>query len=118
VKLVRVLMLAPLVLVFSLARRRHEAALVTMKVWQLVPWFVIGFLIAGGLRSSGDVSPAFAGAASTAARVLTVLAMAALGLNVDINSVRKIGPKVAMTVTGSLFVMVTIALAIVKWLPR
>jgi uncharacterized integral membrane protein (TIGR00698 family) len=118
VKLVRVLMLAPLVLIFSLVRRRHEAALVTMKVWTLVPWFVIGFLIAGALRSSGEVSAAFASSASTAARVLTVLAMAALGLNVDINAVRKIGPQVALTVTGSLAVMVTIALAIVKWLPR
>jgi uncharacterized integral membrane protein (TIGR00698 family) len=118
VKLVRVLMLAPLVLVFSLVRRRHEAALVTTKVWTLVPWFVIGFLIAGGLRSSGEVSASFATSAGTAARVLTVLAMAALGLNVDINAVRKIGPKVALTVTGSLAVMVTIALAIVKWLPR
>jgi hypothetical protein len=32
--------------------------------------------------------------------------------------VRKIGPKVALTVTGSLAVMVTIALMIVRWIPR
>jgi uncharacterized integral membrane protein (TIGR00698 family) len=118
VKLVRVVMLAPLVLIFSLARRRDEAALVTTKVWALVPWFVIGFLVAGALRSAGQVSVSFASAASTAARVLTVLAMAALGLNVDIQAIRKVGAKVALTVTGSLAVMVTIALMIVKWLPR
>jgi uncharacterized integral membrane protein (TIGR00698 family) len=118
VKLVRVLMLAPLVLIFSLTRQRHEAAAVTTKVWALVPWFVVGFLIAGALRSSGYVNATFASSASTVARVLTVLAMAALGLNVDLNAVRKIGPKVALTVTGSLAVMVTIALMIVKWIPR
>lgn len=117
VKLVRVLMLGPLVVFFAL-RRRNDAALVTMKVWALVPWFVIGFLIAGALRSSGEVSAAFATAAGTAARVLTILAMAALGLNVDLNAVRKIGPKVALTVTGSLVVMVSIALMIVRWIPR
>ncbi len=118
VKLVRVVMLAPLVLIFSLARRRDEAALVTTRVWELVPWFVLGFLIAGALRSSGAVSNSFATSANTAARVLTVLAMAALGLNVDIQAIRKVGAKVALTVTGSLAVMVTIALVIVKWLPR
>lgn len=117
VKLVRVLMLGPLVVFFSL-RRRNEAALATTKIWTLVPWFVVGFLLAGGLRSSGEVSASFATSASTTARVLTVLAMAALGLNVDLNAVRKIGPKVALTVTGSLAVMVTIALMIVRWLPR
>jgi uncharacterized integral membrane protein (TIGR00698 family) len=115
VKLVRVLMLAPLVLICSLVRRRGKAALVATPIWSLVPWFVIGFLIAGALRSAGAVNPALTTSAGTAARVLTVLAMAALGLNVDINAVRRIGPKVALTVTGSLAVMVSIALVIVKW---
>ena len=50
--------------------------------------------------------------------MLTVLAMAALGLNVDVHAIRRVGPKVAATVTGSLAVMVTIALVIVKWIPR
>jgi uncharacterized membrane protein YadS len=75
-------------------------------------------MLAGGLRSSGAVSVPFADAARDSARVLTILAMAALGLNVDIHAIRKVGPKVAMTVTGSLAVMVTIALVIVKLLPR
>ena len=118
VKLVRVLMLGPVVVACSLVRRRNAASLVPMRVTEIVPWFVIGFILAAGLRSSGDVSPAVASAASSSARVLSVLAMAALGLNVDINAIRKVGPKVALTVTGSLAVMVTIALAIVKWLPR
>ncbi len=118
VKLVRVLMLGPLVVIFSLRRRRNAAMIGSMKITEIVPWFVIGFLLAAALRSSGDVNTAFAISSGTAARVLTVLAMAALGLNVDLKAIRKIGPKVALTVTGSLAVMVTIALAIVKWLPR
>lgn len=117
VKLVRVLMLGPLVLVFSL-RRRSASAPVRAGLGDLVPWFVLGFMIAGALRSLGAVSTTFADTARDAARILTILAMAALGLNVDIQAIRKVGPKVALTVTGSLIVMVTIALAIVRWLPR
>ena len=118
VKLVRVLMLAPLVLICSLLKRRDEAALVKMHIWSLVPWFVIGFLLAGALRSAGAIGSPLAVSAGTAARVLTVLAMAALGLNVDIQAIRKVGAKVALTVTGSLVVMATFALIVVKWLPR
>jgi uncharacterized integral membrane protein (TIGR00698 family) len=118
VKLVRVLMLGPLVVVLSLWSRRKGDGRSEPGFGQLVPWFVIGFVIAGALRSAGAVSVPFSDAARDAARVLTVLAMAALGLNVDIQAIRKVGAKVALTVTGSLAVMVTIALAIVKWLPR
>ncbi len=119
VKLVRVLMLGPLVVVLSLwSRRKGAGRTAEAGFGQLVPWFVIGFVIAGALRSAGAVNVPFADFARDSARVLTVLAMAALGLNVDIQAIRKVGAKVALTVTGSLAVMVTIALAIVKWLPR
>lgn len=130
VKLVRVLMLGPLVVVLALRRRRQEramherltespgAALAQTGIGQLLPWFVAGFIAAGALRSAGVVSVPFADTARDSARALTVLAMAALGLNVDIHAIRRVGPKVAMTVTGSLAVMVTIALAIVHVLRR
>jgi uncharacterized integral membrane protein (TIGR00698 family) len=118
VKLVRVLMLGPLVILFSLRRRRGEVSIKKASIGELLPWFVVGFMIAGTLRSVGAVSVPLADSARDAARALTVLAMAALGLNVDIGAIRKVGPKVALTVTGSLVVMVTIALAIVRWLPH
>ncbi|MFI5245931.1 MAG: YeiH family protein, partial [Gemmatimonadales bacterium] len=118
VKLVRVLMLGPLVVVLSVRRRRVDAALAGAGIGELLPWFVVGFIVAGALRSSGVVSLPFADSARDSARVLTVLAMAALGLNVDIHAIRKVGPRVAATVTGSLLVMVTIALVIVRWIPR
>lgn len=130
VKLVRVLLLGPLVVVLSVRERRRErrehraltdspsAALARTGWATLVPWFVIGFLVAGTLRSIGAVSVPFADSARDAARALTVLAMAALGLNVEIQAIRRVGLKVAATVTGSLAVMITIALVIVRWLPR
>ena len=128
VKLVRVLMLGPLVVVLSLRRRRNErrahaqltdsptVTLARTGAGALLPWFVVGFMLTGALRSAGVVTAPFGDAARDGARILTVLAMAALGLNVDIQAIRKVGPKVALTVTGSLAVMVTIALVIVRGL--
>jgi uncharacterized integral membrane protein (TIGR00698 family) len=114
VKLVRVLMLGPLVVVLSLRRRKVDAALTSTGIGKLLPWFVVGFMVAGALRSTHAVSIPFADGARDFARTLTILAMAALGLNVDIQAIRKVGPKVALTVTGSLAVMVTVALVIVR----
>jgi uncharacterized integral membrane protein (TIGR00698 family) len=119
VKLVRVLVLGPLVVVLSLIERRRAAGARSQTgIAKLVPWFVVGFLVAGALRSSHAVSVPFADGAREYARVLTVFAMAALGLNTDIQAIRRVGPKVAATVTGSLAVMVTFALLIVRVLPR
>jgi len=123
VKLVRVLLLGPLVLVLALRerRRRRSVALTspppTVGGGALVPWFVAGFLLAGALRSAGVVSPDAGDAARNVARVLTVLAMAALGLGVDVRAIRRVGPRVAATVTASLAVMVAMGLGIVRWLP-
>lgn len=114
VKLVRVLMLGPLVVVLSLRRRKVDAALANTGMGRLLPWFVVGFMVAGALRSVGAVSIPFADTMRDSARALTVLAMAALGLNVDIHAIRKVGPKVALTVTGSLAVMISVALVIVR----
>ncbi len=128
VKLVRVLMLGPLIVVLSI-RRKHvdtkagdtkvaDARVADARVADILPWFVAGFMIAGALRSSGVVSAPLGDHARDAARVLTILAMAALGLNVDLRAIQRVGAKVALTVTGSLAVMVTIALAVVRLLPR
>ena len=114
VKLVRVLMLGPVVVAVSLRRRRVDAALSNTGIGKLLPWFVVGFMIAGVLRSTGVVSIPIADNARDAARTLTILAMAALGLNVDLQAIRKVGPKVALTVTASLAVMISIALVIAR----
>src|ERR1043166_7371855 len=58
VKLVRVLMLGPVVLFFAL-RHRGEAGtgdqLVRFRLTRYVPWFIIGFLLLAALRSAGGI---------------------------------------------------------------
>lgn len=112
VKLTRVLLLGPVVLLLSLTE--HHAA--HLKWWRAVPWYIVGFAVASALRTF-EVIPASTGdLVREAARALTVVAMAGLGLAVDIHVVRKVGPRVGSTVLVSLALMLTLSLALVRLL--
>ncbi len=97
VKLVRVLMLGPVVLVLSLAGQRlfgGDGAARRPPLHRLVPWFIIGFLLLATVRSSGTVPEAVLPPVALVANLLTVLAMAALGLGVDVRTVARAGVRV------------------------
>lgn len=118
VKLVRVLMLGPMVIFFSVrppARDKAEGAgRARLAVGKLVPWFIIGFVILAGLRSVGVLPALLADPMAGVSRWLTVGAMAALGLGVDVRSVRKVGKPVAAAVIGSLLVLLIVAITLIK----
>jgi uncharacterized integral membrane protein (TIGR00698 family) len=118
VKLARVLMLGPVVLFFSM-RTAHGDRHVDRRAWELVPWFVAGFVVLAVLRGLGFVSGEVAGAATTAARWLTILAMAGLGLSVDAAAVRRAGIRVVVTVSLSLLALLGFAILFIRFLgPR
>ncbi|MBI2407362.1 MAG: putative sulfate exporter family transporter [Gemmatimonadetes bacterium] len=109
VKLTRVLLLGPVVLALSLTE--HHAA--HIRWWRAVPWYIIGFAIASALRTL-DVIPATHGdLIRDGARLLTVMAMAGLGLAVDLPAVRRVGPRVGSTVLMSLAMMLSMSLVLV-----
>lgn len=111
VKLVRVLMLGPVVLALSL-RTGGKGRPNGLPIRPLVPWFILGFLALAGLRSAGAIpEPALPPIADGAA-YLTVVAMAALGLGVDIRVVAGAGPRVTLAVVGSLLVLVALSLGL------
>ncbi len=110
VKLMRVLLLGPVVLVLSFTE--HHAA--HLKWWRAVPWYIVGFSLTSALRTL-DVIPAEAGdIVREVARALTVVAMAGLGLAVDLAAVRRVGPRVGATVVVSLALMLGLSLALVR----
>jgi uncharacterized membrane protein YadS len=120
VKLVRVLTLGPIVVGFSLfgrALRKDGAGYSTatrFNPFQLVPWFIIGFLVLAALRSF-EILPASAAApVLRVASLLTVVSMAALGLGVDITILRRVGGKVTAAVTLSLLLLLLMSLGIVR----
>lgn len=120
VKLVRVLMLGPVTLVLGLihagqARREGRTSGKKLKLSQLVPWFIVVFLVLMGLRSLGVIPEVVLVPLDHAVTVMTVVAMAGLGLMVDPRSVARAGPRVAAVAAISAlmiggFAVATIAL--------
>jgi uncharacterized integral membrane protein (TIGR00698 family) len=109
VKLVRVLMLGPVVLGLSLAQRRDRPAL-----GRLVPWFIIGFVLAAVARTTGVVPASLTAPIRDVATGLTVLSMAALGLAVDVRALARVGHRVVAAVCGSLAVIVVVSVLLVR----
>ena len=113
IKLVRVLMLGPVVLGFSLfaSRLRPASAAYTiserrrLRLTELVPWFIIGFLAVLAIRSVGLIPDAALPAITRIAALMTTVAMAALGLGVDVRVIARTGVRVTLAVTVSLIVL-------------
>lgn len=128
VKLVRVLMLGPVVLLMSLlaSKLRDETDEPAPKVTagdrpkpgklvfhQIIPWFIVGFLVVAGIRSTGMIPNAVLHMTALIANLLTTVSMAALGLGVDIRVVAKAGLRVTGAVTLSLVVLGLISLGLI-----
>ncbi|MBV8790666.1 MAG: putative sulfate exporter family transporter [Pseudolabrys sp.] len=121
VKLVRVLMLGPVVLGLSLLARNLRTDLTGVRTnqsrpdWQeLVPWFIRGFLVVLIVRSLGLIPRVALPPITHIAAALTTIAMAALGLGVDIRVVTKGGVRVTLAVTASLIVLGLISYALIR----
>nr|WP_043748923.1 putative sulfate exporter family transporter [Methylobacterium nodulans] len=120
VKLVRVLMLGPVVVIFSLLARHlpPEGAPAPRRAGppgftKLVPWFILGFLALASFRSLGLIPEAASRPVTQLAGYLTVVSMAALGLGVDLRVLARVGGRVTLAVTGSLAVLLAISLVLI-----
>jgi uncharacterized integral membrane protein (TIGR00698 family) len=111
VKLVRVLLLGPVILFYAFRNRKvGEQKLSTGSV---VPWFIAGFLVLAAARSLGFIPAEVAGPVREVSRWMTVLAMAALGLGVDVRVLGRVGARVIATVTASLVVLITLSAVLI-----
>jgi uncharacterized integral membrane protein (TIGR00698 family) len=121
VKLVRVLMLGPLVLLLSvIMARRGESSDRPGRLpplHRLVPWFILGFLLMALLRSTGQIPEVLLEPMALTSSLLMVLSMAALGLGVDVRAVAAAGGRVSLVVTLSLLLLGAMALGLVRFLP-
>ena len=94
VKLTRVVMLAPALLVLGLLLGSRDTGLKYSWKEPPIPWFVLGFLAVGAAGSVGLIPAVAKGWLSTTSIFLMVMAMAAMGLNTQLGMIRRAGMKV------------------------
>jgi len=114
VKLVRVLMLGPVVLFFSV--RERDRFTHAPSLGMLVPWFIVGFLALATLRAAGAVPASWISPTRLAATNLTIVAMAALGLTADVRTVARAGSRVIAAVSLSLVLLVVLGISFIHLL--
>ena len=98
VKLARTVLLVPLAIAIGLAHGlRSENRGKSTTVWQqavhAMPWFILGFLGMAILNSLHLFSAEFALALGKIASFLMVMVLAAVGLNVDVKKILRMGPR-------------------------
>ena len=118
VKLGRVMLLGPLVLLVGLATSTLGArgGGARLRWSSALPWFVIGFVVLAVARNVGLVPDLVAQPARTLGVWLTILAMAGLGLGVRLAVVRMVGPRVGIAVIVSLALLISLTLLLIRLL--
>jgi uncharacterized integral membrane protein (TIGR00698 family) len=118
VKLVRVMMLGPVVACIALFARglrvdRPGSGPATNRIFTTVPWFIVGFFVLAALRSSSLMPAVAVLPLQKVASILTIMSMAALGLGVDLRVIGQVGGKVTAAVTLSLLFLLTLSVCFV-----
>jgi uncharacterized integral membrane protein (TIGR00698 family) len=116
VKLMRVLMLGPVVVGLALLAPHLQGGVhnkTKVGFFRLVPWFILGFLALSVLRSLDIVPATMIGPLTAVTGFLTVVSMAALGLGVDVRVLATVGGRVTAAVTLSLLLLLAISIGLV-----
>lgn len=125
VKLVRVLMLGPVVMIMAFVARSLPDAMSdaqvrpgvrTSNVWQMVPPFIPAFLLLALLRTMNLVPDLVVDCSVVASKLLSTIAMAALGLCVDVGQVVRLSARLTLAVSLSLAVLVAASLVVVRFI--
>ncbi|MBR7795192.1 YeiH family protein [Virgibacillus sp. AGTR] len=107
VKLTRVALLVPVAIIIGYLFQRGSGQTESRLSMSIIPWFIIGFIAMSGFNTLGIVSEEVAGVIVNIAYLLIAMAMAGLGLNVDIKTFRKLGMKsFAAGIIGSVILAV------------
>lgn len=115
VKLVRVLMLGPVIFLLGIITKVEttEANRNGSRHPSLVPWFICGFLGLMAMRSFGLIPDVLVAPMESVSGILTVIAMAALGLSVNVRSVAHAGGRVIAAATLSLLMLGVISYGLI-----
>ena len=117
VKLFRVAMLIPVVaaIAFVFARARSDAE--SQSRLPKVPLFLLGFLVLFGLNTAGVITAPVISLLSTAASVLLLLAITALGIRTSLREVLSIGFRPIILLCTETAVLAALVLGFLFWSP-
>ena len=115
VKLTRVILLGPLVIIMSLFFRNEKlgnnqdsGSNFFQSLLQYIPWFVIGFILLLIFRNFEIINNSQADLIRDISKFLFLISMVGIGLSVDVRKVVEVGPKVAVTTLSIiLFLVIT-----------
>lgn len=93
VKLTRSLMIVPVTLALAFVTSRNLQGQQNFNFARVFPWFVLGFLGAAILNSTGWIPASTSITLSQMGKFLIIMAMAAIGLNTSIQAFVKAGPR-------------------------
>ena len=81
VKLTRSLMIIPLTLALAIYTARKNANHTHFSVFTIFPWFILGFLVASIISTTGFISPSICKTLAQTGKFFIIMALTAIGLN-------------------------------------
>lgn len=113
VKLTRTLFIVPIVLIFSWIYAQKEATVEEreqIKVKDIFPWFILGFLAVVTFRSIGVIPDTLVSPLSALSKFFLTMALGAIGMKTSLGEVKEVGPKpmIAGVVIDSSVVVVSL----------
>lgn len=113
VKLFRVMLLMPVVLLVAMAFRKHAQAAGPKSTVPLVPGFLVGFVVLMLLTSADAFPPSTISMAGEASRALLVAAIGAAGMKTTFADLLKLGwSPVLMLASETVFIAVLVTLSV------
>lgn len=116
VKLARVAMLAPVILVATIVTRASGAEPGAVRP-PLLPWFAVAFLAIAAVNSTGWVPKVAADVAVEASRWCLIIAIAALGLKTNIREMLSVGFKPILLIFAETVFLASFVLLALRFLP-
>lgn len=113
VKLFRVMLLMPIVLIIAVLYRNHPATQVTDAAVPLVPGFLLAFIVLMLLASVGVFTPGMIQLASDTSRWMLVTAIAAAGVKTSFEDLLKLGWMPVFMLVGETVFIASFVMAVI-----
>ena len=114
VKLMRVAMLLPVIVVAAMITRMQGAETGGQRP-PLLPWFAVGFLILACINSTGWVPSLVQGGINELSRWCLVVSIAALGMKTQLKELATVGIKPILLMIGETAFLAALVLVLLHW---